>query len=365
MDTYPEFMADVVDESTLPAPVEIGGEVLTPWDAFMSEPARIGNAEIGNVEIGANTEIGEALALRAVVEKARDNRQPAPTMRAVDVDSPQRDESDSWLMTDTFIGVAQATGSPDPFPLTSKLLQRFGAGAPPRIVRVDTEESYEQFRAANSPELAEFRRRLDDLAERFAAHEADPYAHEYPVEDLEDVTSLGEAVRGAEADKCIELSLPSSVDGKIARWIEDGYVCVSLKLPGCDGKVRICTAYEPVEKGVAEMSRHAAEAGVPAGEIVGSLPAMGVALGAANVIKDLAAAAPAILARPEAARSLPFEVRIEPKASPALCALATLALECRKGNPQACNEWQQLSSAGPMPVKQAMGEALALVQKAA
>src|SRR5438876_347771 len=83
----------------------------------------------------------------------------ALAMKAVDVDAPC-DWADDWEMTDVMIGAATMTGHPNPFPLTSSLLLRFGAGGEPRFVRVDTEESYKGFRENNSPEMSELRARV-------------------------------------------------------------------------------------------------------------------------------------------------------------------------------------------------------------
>jgi hypothetical protein len=95
---------------------------------------------------------------------------------------------------------------------------------------------------------------------------------------------------------------------------------------------------------------------------------MGCTLGAGTLVKEMAAAAPSILARPEAAGSKPFVCRIEPKANPALCALIALFQECACGNKQACAEWDALADAanrgGGTYIKQAMVEAKNLFSKA-
>jgi hypothetical protein len=112
------------------------------------------------------------------------------------------------------------------------------------------------------------------------------------------------------------------------------------------------------------MSRHATEARVPASAVVGVLPAMGCVLGAGTALKEMAAAAPSIAQRPEMNSKKPFVVRIEPKVSPALSALAMLVMACRAGVPQACDEWQKLGALAPAPVKQAMSEAVQLAKAA-
>ncbi len=387
------FRSDIRAETTYPMPIEIAGAeegVITPWDAFESEPVRVGDyatdgeieigeddgddevggdieigdyATEGDIEIGdyasdgGDIEIGAEEAVARTVMKARDNRQPAPKMRAVDVDAPLRDTAGEWAVADVCIGAALTTPGPEPFPILTRLLQRAGAGMPPRFVRVDTEKSYQQFRTQNSPEMAELAQRVDGLARTIAAHMDDPHAHGRLAEDVEDLTLLGAEVQAAEEAKVVDLRLPAHFHGRVRAWHEGGYSCASLVLPKADGGVWICTSLEPIQKGVAEMARAASDAGVPARAIVPVLPAMGTTLGAATVVKQVAAAAPALLRRPEAQGDAPFVVRIEPKAAPALCALCALLWLCHKGDPGACKEWDDLAAQATGSIRQAMGEA--------
>lgn len=344
------YSSDVIDESTLPAPVEIGDGVSDGVEMGGADGFADGD-EVGADGYAGGVEVGEAV--RRVIKQARDNRQPAPKMRAVDVDAPTREPEEEfpWALEDVYMGAA------DPFPLLAKLLQRAGAGMPPRFVRVDTEESYKQFRSENSPELAELMRRTDELAQRLSAHEADPGAHDRLAEDVEDLTLLGAEVQAAEADKRVDVRLPKHFEGKYHAWREGDFVFASIALPGPDGNVRIATSPEPVRRAVSEMARHASEANVPAGAVVDLIPGMGVVLGAGTAIKEMAAAAPAILRRKEAQGCAPFVVRVEPKAAPALCALAALLCLASRGDAQAKDEWTRLSAQAGDTLRQAMGEA--------
>ncbi len=418
MDDFAQFSADVLDESNLPAPREILGDdgVLTPWDAFMSEPARIGaNVEIGDEDfadpditlanppshdskheishdvpagnfdiesarydsryeigddseisddvLGANTEIGAAIAVRAVLTKARDNRSPAPLMRAVEVDAPERDAEEDWLLADTCIGAVEATGNPNPYPLLAKHMQRCGSGMSPRIVRVDTEESYKALRASDSPEMSAFHQKFNELERKFAAHARDPYAHENLAEDVDDLTWLGAKADEVVAEKRIEMDLLPGTKGKHDAWTDDEAIFASIKIPHEDGGIWWLTSAEPWDKSVKEASRHAAESNASASVVGEMIPAIGERLGAATAIKEMVAAVPAILARPEAKGFTPFLVRVEPAMNPALCALVFLALDCAKGNAQACDEWNRLGASAPAQIKQAMTEAVATLKK--
>lgn len=358
--------------------VEIGAAAAADRDGTELGEDEMGEDEIGDDELGEDdlgagwaanaaaelgagwypgegaSEIGEEqvkAAVVKVVEKARDNRQPAPPMRAVDVDAPL--ENENGFLSDIVIGATVAApAAAEPFPLLSQLLLRAGATVEPRVVRVDTEESYKQFRTSQSPELSAVKEKLEEHDE---SDDID--------DDISDLVMLGEEAQAVEAQKRVEMWMPTRFEGKVEAWKQGDKVFASIALPGCDGEVRICTAFEPMRKCVEEMMRHASETNNGAA-IVGVLPAMGCVLGAGTVMKEMAAAAPAILARPEAQVKMPFVVRIEPKTSPNLSALVMLAAAAKTGNTQAVSEWQKLASLSAPAVKSAMLEA-ADVAKAA
>jgi hypothetical protein len=354
---------DVLGSYAMYGPTEIGGGIVephggiqSPFESFMLDDTGIG------------AEMSTPVAVAKVIEKARDNRQPPPPMKAVDVDAPMDDSGLDEDVAEFLVGAAMTLGH-DAFPLTTQFMQRCGAGCPPRFVRVDTEESYQQFRTEHSPEMSELAEKVAHLSAKVDDHINDPNAHEGGYDDdlsadIDDLTILGEEVAAAEQAKHVELWMPKRYQGLITAWREGDYICASLMLPGKDGTVKVCTSLEPVVKCVEEMARHAAESGASE-TVVGHLPAMGCVLGAGTVLKEVAAAAPAILDRPEAKGSAPFVVRIEPKLNPAVSALAMLAMACKSGNAQACKEWSSLAKHSPAPVRQAMQEGLALAKSAA
>lgn len=359
-----DYDTSVDDEADFDGPIEILGEG-PEIDAM-----RI----IGPYPEAQYTDNPAADAVRKVIKKARDNRQRAPRMVAVPAESPPKDDPYSPVMTEVMIGAAEqaaAQGVNDPFPLLSQLMLRFGAGNDePRYVRVDIAESYPAFRAEHSPEMAELQTRMEDLEDKLRSHVENPFAHaldDQDIEELERVDMLGAEVAEAERAKAVELWLPKWADGKVAAWREGGFVCASMVLPGADGEVRICTSMEPVKKAFDEMTRHAAEAGVPATTVIGVLPAMSCVLGAGTVLKEMAAAAPSVLEYANKMGRKPFVVRIEPKANPALCALLALGAAARAGHAGAREEWARLADAarkGAAPVGAALDEARKLLEGA-
>ena len=317
------------------------------------------------------TEIGAQKMILEVIKTARDNRRPAPPMKAVDVDDPFPDTFwDEALIN--FVGaVAEATANPDPFPLTRDFMQRAGSGIEPRFVRIDSAASYNKMRQERSPELSELRQLVTALKQEVEAHAADPYAHQEAsspqesvdlIDDIHDLVLLGEEAKQAEMEKKLDFWMPDHYDGYVTAWREEDFVGAALALPSPDGNPRIATSIEPLDKCVGEMAGHAADAGVGNSDAMGCAMGCGPVLGAGTIMKEIAAAAPAIANRPEMKTGRPFTIRIEPKVNPALCALAMLAIACRTGNNQACAEWRAMGEAAPAPVKQAMQEAMILVK---
>lgn len=357
-----EFNTDVVDEA-FPLNYEILGN---EGHAYGTEIGVRGYGQSDGIEIAPDLTdeiVGAAqAAVFKTVAKARDNRRPAPPLRAVSLDEAEDDSSPMDDCVEDICGAAE-----DAFPITAQLLQQYGAGGDARIVRVDTEESYKQFRTDGSPEMAALQRKVAEVEQRLVAHMADPGAHHGPAPairgDIAELRHMGAEVAAIEEQKRIPLRMPKHFNGLVDAWREGDFAVASLVIPGADGDPRIVTAMEPVEKGTLEAAKAATEAGAPAAIIVGYIDEIGETLAAANVIKELASASPSILKRPEARGRGPFMVRLAPKTSPALFALAALSRMCAAGDAKACDEWTRLSAASPPVVKQAMAEILAVMKQ--
>lgn len=287
----------------------------------------------------------EQEAILRTVSRARDARRPCPPMCAVDLDAPLPEEAD-------FLGAAASA-----YPLLSQLEAAWREAARPRIVRVDTEETYQAFRDGSSPERLLLLSRLADIEGRLAAHLSDPDAHS---PDLAEEMDEAQALAAAEAQKQIPLSMPRHFDGLVEAWHDGDMAAASVVLPRADGGRYIATTAEPRKKGELEAAKAAAEAGVPAAAIVGYLPAIGATLAAADAIKALASGADdkpgTLLKRPEARAGRPFLVRLESQVHPATFALGELLCLCQAGNARACEEWARLAAEAPVPVREAMAE---------
>src|SRR5579859_5959139 len=188
------YLAEIGSAANEPYLAEIGSRANEPYQAEIGSAANEPYAPEAPI-LGSRAnepyqaEIGEVVL--KVIEKARDNRSPPPRMRAVAVDAPLPDFDDDFSLIGCCIGEAQATGNPDPYPLLAKLLQRAGAGMPPRIVQVDSEQGYQKLCAAQAPEVAQLQTQVKDLSQRFAVHAADPEAHAVLREEMDDLTAIG------------------------------------------------------------------------------------------------------------------------------------------------------------------------------
>lgn len=303
------------------------------------------------------TEIGVAVA--KVVKKAKEKRVPAPPMDAVEVDAPTGSVDEDWGLSDVVLGVDEAAGA-NLFPLTTELMKRAGSMTEPRIVRIDTDESYQQFRQENSDELRALRERLEEHIADTAAHGGDVADFSDDIEEgMTDLVEMGAEVQAVEQAKLVNFVAPKKAKGHLTTWKEKDMVCASMRLP--NGK--IATTMEPAENGIEEMAEYADEAEVPAGWIVGCLAEIGCVGAAGTAVKELAAATPSLNALTKKKKG-PCVVRIQPSTNPAISALAQLAMMCHMGNAQACAEMKALGEVAPGPLKLAMQEAVALAQKA-
>lgn len=313
-------------------------------------------------------------AIRALITKVRDNRQPCPPLKAVRENEPFPD----WYQSQTPIHLSNvvlgaAAVELDPYPLLTKLMLRYGVAIEPRFIRVDTRESYDVWQAQHSPELAQLRNQLNQLAYRLQQHVLDPRAHDLSMENLDNTDVLGHGqsdvlglMEKVEA-KQIDMWLPENMKNKMWAWQEGDQVCTSILLSGPKGKLCICTSLDPIQKYYEEMTRAAIEANIPGSAIVDVLPSMSAVLGAGTVGKELLGGAVSTLAHPaltEPGAEAGLMLRLEPRECPAMSALFALAKECQAGDTQACAEWQRIVRDVKMaarPVGQALEEVMKLM----
>lgn len=292
-------------------------------DPFAMTPASVPNA----VSVGAT--------VRAVAREAQKARDPVPALDVVPIEEAQ----DSDEVADVLVGAA-AVGSP--FPLTENLYYQFAAMSPDgKAVRLDTEESYADFRTRGiQRSLAQ---RVDDLERAFAEHTADGHG-------------------GGRPYRPIALQLPPYARGLVDCWQEGDMICCSMKVEGPDGDPRVATAATPVEVHEQEVLGYVERCGLSTIDVLGCLPHLVGMLGGGSLVPKLASAMPALLRRSEAKTGQIFVGRMRggPKASSA--AMLSLLQMAQAGDPQATAEWGALAQVAKMRGSGKLGKAMKRVQ---
>ena len=280
------------------------------------------------------------MATQKIIERARDEKPPsAPPDSVVEYDDS--DELSINPVREEILGAELDTVN---FPLTSSLYKHFQAKAPPsKYVRLDTEDSYREFRA----DVAELQRKVARLESLVSSHISDDHGAQDAIVGLaSDISNLQSSTAG----KRVPLQMPPWADGTWACWREDGpnggLVCCSISLPGHDGNVRICTAATPVKGHVESVVGYTRDVGCGVAELLGVLPTLACMLAGSHLMSEMAAAAPTVLAHPSVVGSnRPFIGRIVPANHPTLAALIALLQGAQAGNQQAAREWTALSQA--------------------
>jgi hypothetical protein len=140
------------------------------------------------------------------------------------------------------------------FPVFTEALRQYAAAErPPRLVRVDTTQSFPDL--VSDAAAREIERRLSRVEAAFAAHEADPFAHPHTheggkmhaasradilgVQALEAARTPGEALNALPE---VPLGLPDYAQGNVRCWLDGNCVVVAVCFAAADGTPRVATA---------------------------------------------------------------------------------------------------------------------------
>jgi hypothetical protein len=304
-------------------------------------------------------------SVRRVVQQAQRNRLPPPALTITPASAHAVvGEVRRYDALVEVLGLAESTQdtTPAPFspiessryPIAQRLYRRFKGALPPkRVVRVDTEASYQDFMAGQrAPHVAELEARLAELERLVAVHTADNHgggrldALEQKVSGVAEalakhlehgdhaVDVAGEEVEAAREKVAfggtrVPLSLAPWAEGKIDAWRNGDEIYCSVRLPGPDGCPRIATSSTPVERHLDEVMNYADEAGVNAVEILGVLHGLAEVLGGGALVTQICCAAPGLLERPEAMGGC-FVGVVTPAGDPAMAAAMALLQLCQK-----------------------------------
>ena len=316
-------------------PEMVTGDLVS--DFHYATQREIADRGVGEVMVG----LEEAANLtQGVIERMRDEASP-PTPQTVvrDGESLPSDFDEALLAQVVIVGAVEAGHAAEDavemFPVTMDLYRHFHKRDVP--VRLDTPETYEEFRAVASPDLADLRARMARLEDDFRAHVSDPRAHQQVAGEIE-------ALADAERDKRVPLQLPAWMEGTWDCWREGDVVCCSLALPGKRGEVRICTSLTPVGPHVFEVARAARVVGAgDLGPYLGVLPTVAAMRAGGSLLPRMAAAAPALIDMDEGDEVLVGT--LVAMNHPSRAALMALLQRAQFGDPQARDEWEKLAAA--------------------
>ena len=330
--TVVESVADLLEATRAPPPSDwqiLGGALLADV-----------HSEAMRDVLGHHTvEHSEALeracrAARCIISRAKEDRPPcrAP-VRIVNLDAPP-EEFERELLEDVILLGDEAA------PLAS-LYRRFRESREPRYVRLDTPESYREFRISQSPEMVALQEKVAELETILREHMADGHGGQALVLGyVAEIRDL-EAVCGLDA-KRVPIRMPEFADGAWDCWLEGEVVCGSLALPGPDGDFRIATSASPIGPHLDRACGYL-DSGASVTELLGVLPTLSAMLGGAEILPALARAAPSLLAYEEEEGGAPLVGKIVPQGgSASLPALIALLQGAQAGDPRAIAEWQRL-----------------------
>lgn len=272
----------------------------------------------------------------------------------------------------------------DHFPVFKKALKEFSqAEAKPKVVRIDTDETYGNFVCETA--VKEIARRVDELRDALEEHLEDHRKDRHPgyrgkvksmrkwdeiigaakaVADLRKATTPNEA---AAALPSVPVDLPSFAEGKVKCWREsNGDVVCSIRFAAVDGTPRVATmaARPKVIDSDDEVMGMAMRAGVNPVTILGMLPDLAEVACAKRLVKDTAGAAlkahnrldvcgmakdgtddPSITGCEEPL----LLTHIGDEGSAPLAALMYLQQRCDAGDAQACAEMSTIQKAAATP----------------
>lgn len=193
----------------------------------------------------------------------------------------------------------------DEFPILSEALR--GIGDPkPRLMRVDTPETYSSFMSDRA--VDEILRRIDDLRDALLAHEGDPLAHPHVHEDghmlarqkadilgaaeaVAKISSAEDADEAAQAMPAVAIDIPEFARNKVRCWRDGDRVVCSLKFLSKSGQRRVATMSATPCFDEEEVVGAALRRGVDPVYVLGALPDMAASACGQRLVKELSRAA--------------------------------------------------------------------------
>lgn len=262
--------------------------------------------------------------------------------------------------------IGEEAAATDDFPIYSGLRKQFqDMTPPPKLVRLDTVETYKDFREARrAPYVSNLEARLRALEDAFQRHIADHHGDR--IDDLEyqfdrhlaefhsdpeaDISIQGEAVMqaagaAAAGGQKVPLPLADWAKGKVDCWQDGNQVLCTIRVLGHDGDVRMITSGVPLERHVEEVLGYAERINAPVDHVLEVTPVLAPVLAGATLLPQLCKVAPDLVARPEAMHGA-FVGQMSSASDPSLAAAMALVQHCQKGDQVACSEMARIVHSG-------------------
>jgi hypothetical protein len=240
------------------------------------------------------------------------------------------------------------------FPVFDNLRKRFEVAIPSsKVVRVDTEASYEQFRDARRiPHIDNLEARLRALELAYIHHVSDPDAHhaEHAYAHLDHPESIEAAIPAAimavkHGGTPVPLDLPAWSASKIDCWKDGSEIICTIKVLGPDGQRRMITTGSPISACIDHVARTGDDVEP---QVLGYIAeSVGCCLGGEALVKELCGMTPSLIGMNEVSEqshsNKPVIVAAYPKADPTMAAAMALLQLCQRGDQRACAEAASMS----------------------
>lgn len=226
--------------------------------------------------------------------------------------------------------VLGADDAPTGLVIYDSLCGAFSSAIPgPKMVRVDDDASYADFRSARrAPYIDKLDARLTALEAAFGEHADDAAAH-----------CVAEAANGGE---------PIPMPRGTAAWRDGGEILCTIRTRGNDGKPRLVTTGVPLKNAIEEVVIGGTSGDTDFESVIGLVPVLACVLGASGLVPQLCRAMPSLLTC-----DTPSVGVLVSDTDPKLAAAMALLQQCQQGNQRACAEALALRDARKKLMKHA------------
>jgi hypothetical protein len=195
------------------------------------------------------------------------------------------------------------------FPVLKRALRQFEeAEAKPRVVRIDTDHTYDGFACEKA--IQEIARRVSELRAAFEQHLEDHQEEMHPgyhgtvkklrewdeivgeaMQTISDLRSAGKGLDAVDKMPAVPVDLPVSASGKVKCWRDGDAVVCSMRFAAADGSPRVATMAARPSVDVDDVLGWARGTGVHPVTVLGALTDLADVACGKRLVRDVAGAA--------------------------------------------------------------------------